>query len=67
MMNPARPRTLVNRHQWIKIETDANTIGMVGEMHHWAIKNCPGDFKRVLNTFYFEKEKDATLFALKWL
>lgn len=42
------------------------------EMLHWCLENCESKFRDIPNMrynrrdWYFEKERDAIMFALKW-
>jgi hypothetical protein len=50
---------------YIEIPTD-----QFGDMLTWCLKHCQGKFRDLKHgdgvAWYFEKEKDATLFALRW-
>ena len=39
----------------------------VNDIVDWAYHHCDGEFKNFGVRFIFEDQKDATMFALKWL
>lgn len=52
---------------WTRIELPSKWFPVSGiELHEWRQKNLTGKWKAHENTWLFEKEKDATIFALRW-
>lgn len=37
------------------------------QITEWCNKNCTGDWAMFAGKYYFKEEKDAMLFALKWV
>lgn len=59
-------RLLQSWHQ-IKVRYDKNNLG---DQLLWCFENCQGHFRDIqqfdTKVWYFEREQDAALFALKW-
>lgn len=55
------------RFGYTVIEIDYNTDQPWTDVKAWVDKNCQGDHKEHLGKWLFELNKDAVIFALKWL
>jgi hypothetical protein len=53
---------------WTKIEIDRFIDNYHAiDIREWLEKNCTGAYKAYGRNFYFQNEKDAVWFSLKWM
>jgi hypothetical protein len=54
-----------------RVEVTSHDKDSYGDVLSWCLKNCRGKFRDLKHgdsmVWYFEREEDATLFALRWL
>lgn len=53
---------------WIKIKTSWSCLSVEDayNLKEWCAANIKGHYKARGNTWLFEREKDATMFILRW-
>jgi len=53
---------------WTKVKLPNKFLPVSGiELHQWREKNLTGKWKAHEDIWLFEKEKDATIFILRWV
>ena len=59
---------VLTRFGWYQFKLDYHApLQTWQQVMNWVDQNCSGDHREHSGTWLFELEKDATMFALKWL